>query len=75
MTPNEQGKLTTTPRLSAFSTMALVVQLLRSVKERCAQEAQDEEPRDIPAPIDEAGQAKSGEQDGQNFLDRSDQSW
>jgi hypothetical protein len=74
MTPNEHNRETTASNLSAFSTMALVVQLLRSVKERCAKEMREGRPPDASIPSDEARQLKPGEQDGEGILDKSDQS-
>ena len=68
MALNEHGRQTTASNLSAFSTMALIVQLLRSVKERCAQEARE------LVPPDDTGQVEPCEQDGESFLDKSGQS-
>jgi hypothetical protein len=71
MTPNEHNRETKASNLSAFSTMALVVQLLRSVKERCAQEAGEEVPPDASISPDDTRQVEPSEQDGESFLDKS----
>jgi hypothetical protein len=59
------------PGLAIYGTMALVVQLLRSVKERCAQEAQEPGPPDASICPDDTRQVEPGEQDGASFLDKS----
>ena len=63
MIPNEQRRETTASSLSAFTTMALVVQLLRAVKERCAKEARQGVQLDASIPSPEGRRAKDSEQE------------
>lgn len=71
MIPNKQSQEATSPDLSPFGTMALVVQLLRSVKERCTQEAQVRVLPDVSILASEAKQTEPSKNNDENFLDKS----
>jgi hypothetical protein len=68
MLPNEQEKHSMRSQLHAFGTMALVVQLLRSVKERCAQETEGRGTLDATAPVDEMPEV--GSEQAERALDK-----